>query len=208
MGGFGSGRHAQGGKQTTSEYLALDVRCLQRKRMLTPGCAFSWSWSRGGEVFASIQVRTEADRLILNYRHRSPREEWQTENYPVNLDWTPCTFGGQRAWFICPTAGCGKRVAILYCGGLFMCRRCHQLTYRCQRENADDRASRRADRIRHKLGWEPGILNPNGGKPKGMHWSTFNRLCNQHKVFVNVSYMYAMQRFGVSMDELDQISNG
>jgi len=37
--------------------------------------------------------------------------------------------------------------------------------------------ARRADRIRDKLGWETGILNSPGEKPKEMHWKTFeNRL--------------------------------
>ncbi len=34
----------------------------------------------------------------------------------------------------------------------------------------------RADTIRKRLGWGAGILNGNGGKPKGMHWATFERL--------------------------------
>jgi len=46
---------------------------------------------------------------------------------------------------------------------------------------------RRADRIREKLGWGPGILNDNGCKPKGMHWKTFERLTAQHDAFVQIS---------------------
>jgi len=61
------------------------------------------------------------------------------------------------------------------------------LIYPSQRETWDDRAARKADRIRDKLGWEPGILNGNGWKPKGMHWSTFERLTAQHDAFVQVS---------------------
>jgi len=33
----------------------------------------------------------------------------------------------------------------------------------------------------------PGILNGNGWKPNGMHWSTFERLTAQHDAFVQVS---------------------
>jgi hypothetical protein len=50
------------------------------------------------------------------------------------------------------------------------------VAYRTQRDQAYDRASSRADRIRNRLGREPGILNDAGGKPKGMHWRTFERL--------------------------------
>ena len=43
MGGFGSGR-GQGGKDTTSDMRALDIRRLQRDGLLTPGRAFGWNW--------------------------------------------------------------------------------------------------------------------------------------------------------------------
>jgi len=105
----------------------------------------------------------------------------------VNLDWTNCKFGGRRPWFLCPATGCGKRVAILYDGVIFACRHCHQLAYASQRETGYDRMARRADRIRTKLGWEPGILNGKGLRPKGMHWKTFERLSAQHDALVQVS---------------------
>jgi hypothetical protein len=66
-------------------------------------------------------------------------------------------------------------------------RHCYRLVYRNQREPRDDRAARKADRIRDKLGWEPGILNGNGLKPKGMHWNTFEQLTAQHDAFVKIS---------------------
>ena len=45
------------------------------------------------------------------------------------------------------------RVAILYIGsnGMFACRHCYRLAYRCQREPADARPTRRAERIRECL---------------------------------------------------------
>jgi hypothetical protein len=67
-------------------------------------------------------------------------------------------------------------VAILFGGSIYACRHCHKLVYQCQRETDDDRAARRADTIRRRLGWEAGILNGEGDKPKGMHWRTFERL--------------------------------
>jgi hypothetical protein len=67
----------------------------------------------------------------------------------------------------------GRRVAILYAGGIFACRCCYQLAYASSREDAGGRATRRADRLRARLGWEPGILNGEGGKPKWMRWRTF-----------------------------------
>ena len=53
------------------------------------------------------------------------------------------------------------------------------------------RATRRADRLRARLGWEPGILNGEGGKPKWMRWRTFERLAAKHDALVG-RFMQAM----------------
>ena len=68
MGGMGSGRRYQGGKDTTSDMRALDIRRIQRDGLLIPGQALGWNWLRNGETVASINIRAEADRVILNYR--------------------------------------------------------------------------------------------------------------------------------------------
>jgi hypothetical protein len=181
------------------------VRRLQHDGLLTPGRSFSWNWTQGGETVASIQVRVECDRIILNYRQKSGGSDWQAMDYPVRLDWTGCTLGGRRAWLLCPARGCGRRVALLYIGGagIFACRHCYQLAYASQRETPDGRATRRADRIRERLGWEAGILNGEGGKPKGMHWRTFNRLHAEHNDFVNASLAGMMQRFKMKFPGLE-----
>lgn len=186
MGGFGSGCW-QGGKNTTSDMQALDIRWLQRDGLLTPGRANNLQWTRNGNEVASIQMRTEVDRVILNYRSRSNGGEWRPIEYPVYLEWTPCHLGGRRAWFLCPAQGCGRRVAILFGGSVFACRHCHKLVYACQREADHDRAARRANTIRRRLGWEPGIRNLPGWKPKGMQWRTFERLKAEHDAFANAS---------------------
>jgi hypothetical protein len=196
MGGFGSGR-GQGGKDTTSDMRALDILRLQRDGLLIPGRAWTSAWKRNGAEVASIQGRTEVDRVILNYRSRSNGGEWQAMEYPVRLEWSPCNFGGRRAWFVCPAQGCGRRVAILFGGSIFACRHCHKLAYDCQRETDDDRAMRRADTIRWRLGWEAGIANPEGGKPKGMHWRTYQRLTAEYATFANASWAGMAERLGL-----------
>lgn len=205
MGGIGSGRRYQGGKDTTSNMRALDIRRLQRDGLLKPGSAFEWNWLRGGETVASIQIRTEADRVILNYRRRINGGEWQPIESPVYLEWTGLQFGGRRAWFLCPAEGCGRRVAILFGGSSFACRHCHKLAYECQRETDDDRAMRRADTIRRRLGWGAGIAMPAGGKPKGMHWRTFERLKAEYDAFANVAWAGMDERFGMMNRRLDGI---
>ena len=210
MGGFGSGR-GQTGKDTTSDLRPLDVRWLQRDGLLAPGRCISLNWSRNGEEVASIQIRTDTDRVVLNYRYRSHGIEWKSIEYPVYLEWTPCHLGGRRAWFLCPTRGCGRRVAILYGGTLFACRQCHKLAYACQRERAYDRQARRADKIRERLKWEPGILNGNGWKPTGMHWRTFTRLKAEHDAYVQTSLESMAERLSLvrrNLGRAEQLLNG
>lgn len=200
MGGIGSGRRwHNGANDTTSDYRTLDVRRWAREGMLRPGYWGGWQWTRNGEVVASIRMRAEEDRLILMYRHRNGGEEWKDEQYPVRIVRTPCNLGGSRPWFICPALGCGRRVAILYGGGIFACRHCYRLAYPSQRETWDDRAARRADRIRSRLSWEPGILNGEGWKPKGMHWRTFEKLVAEHDEHVAKSFSGIALRLGIKL---------
>jgi len=181
MGGPGSGNHwYYGAKSTTDDFRALDVRLLAREGMLRPGRSGTWNWIQRGETVASIIIRAELDRIILEYRHRSNSEEWVDEKYTVGIERTRCNLGGSRPWFLCPATGCGRRVAILYGGSIFACRHCHRLAYASSREDVGDRAIRKADQIRDRLGWKPGVLNAPGGKPKWMRWNTFARLVSEH----------------------------
>ena len=207
MGGFGSGR--QGGKRCTSDMLALDVRSINRAGLLTPGRWFNWQWTRNGEVTSTINVRVEGDKVLLYYRNRSGHgEERESMNYPVRLNWTPCTLGGQRVWWRCPVVGCGRRVAVLFGGRVFACRQCNRLTYRSQREADDSRATRRADAIRRRLGWVPGIMHGNGPKPKGMHWRTFERLQGEHNAHVFAALAGMSARLGLLNERLNAIDLG
>jgi hypothetical protein len=72
MGGIGSGSYYRWNTtDTTDNYRSIDVRRWKRGGLLTPHQSFGWQWSRHGEVVASIRVRTESNRLVLTYRHRS-----------------------------------------------------------------------------------------------------------------------------------------
>ena len=96
--------------------------------------------------------------------------------YPVSITWTPCHYGGARAWFICPERGCGRRVAILYGGGVFACRQCYQLAYDSQRWTAPKRAQAKAQKIWLQLGGSTSMFEPFPAKPKRMHRNTYERL--------------------------------
>jgi hypothetical protein len=96
----------------------------------------------------------------------------------------PCRFGGVRTYFICPGVvngvTCGRRVAKLHGPErYFLCRHCYRLAHASQNENAWDRAMRRANKIRQRLGGDPGMTAPFPPKPKGKWRRTYERLREQ-----------------------------
>ena len=185
MGGRGSGRRSSySGKAETSDSMPLDIRKIARKGLLVPGNGFSWQWLVNDRQVAGISIRVDYDHgMVLTYRIKSTGE---VVEQLVHTQTSPCHLGGQRYWFTCPR--CSKRVAVLYAPGrYFACRQCGGLGYATQKEGAGDRASTRADKLRKRLGWEAGILNGSGGKPKGMHWKTYQRLRSHHDALVQVS---------------------
>lgn len=190
------------GRQRVTDMQALDVRRLQRDGLLKPGQSFGLSWSWRGEVVATINLSVQFDSVFLDYRQRQHGGEWEAMKYPVYLSWTACNYGGQRAWWLCPVRGCGRRVAVLYGGSVFACRHCHRLVYQSQREAADGRGRLRAGKLRERLGWVPGIANPNGGKPKGMHWRTFARLQASHDAYAGRSFAGMAERLGMMLKRL------
>lgn len=184
MGGYGSGRKF--GANCTDDQLAIDVRQWQREGRLVAGASFNASWSRAGKEVGRMGVTTENGRVRLSYSWQKHGRESGRLDYSVMLQTTSCHYGGVRYWFTCPVVGCGKRVAKLYLGDkYFACRHCYRLAYHCQRETKDDRASRKVNKIRAKLGWQPGILNISGYKPKGMHWKTYLRLLTEYRDYAN-----------------------
>jgi hypothetical protein len=143
-------------------------------------------WSRADRVTGSIRGAVEGngrpERVIFLYRHRNgPGGEWQDVREPVPLAWTACNFGGERPWFVCPGARCGRRVAILYGPGrYFLCRHCYDLVYESQRANGMYRALHKAQAIRERLGASANMMEPFPDKPKGMHWRTYEQLWWEH----------------------------
>lgn len=185
MGGRGSERRSSYcGKAETNDSMPLDIRKLARAGVLVPGRRFSWQWLVNKRQVAGISIRVDFNQcMVLSYRMRSTGEVVEQR---VQTQTSPCHLGGQRHWFTCPR--CSNRVAVLYAPGrYFACRQCGGLGYATQKEGAGDRASTKADKLRKRLGWEAGILNGDGGKPKGMHRKTYHQLKSCHDALVQVS---------------------
>jgi len=184
MGGFGSGRSSRSGRNTVEACRSIDVNRLHREGCLRSGWAGGWQWKHEGENVASINLRAEHDRLHLTYRVRIGGGEWEDVAEIVRIVRVPCRFGGTRPYFICPGVvsglACGRRVAKLHGPGrYFLCRHCYRLAHASQREGHGDRAVRSANKIRLRLGGDPGMDEPFPEKPKGMWRQTYERLCER-----------------------------
>lgn len=184
MGGIGSGRRNQRGKATTDDLRSIDIRHMQREGMLVAGKSSSLQWLQHGNVIGSVYFRANSGHVLLSYARKLRDGETRNESYPVITESTPCHLGGERIWFVCPAQGCGKRVAKLYIGtaGIFACRHCYRLVYRCQRESSDELIMRRMDKIIQRLNWHTGCEYT---KPKGMQWRSYQRLLIEHDALTN-----------------------
>lgn len=209
MGGIGSGNHWRWDARSTVEDMkALHISKLASDGWLQSGHTCSYAWSRAGRPFGDIRVTAATGHILLNYRCRDSGGDWQGQSYAVQIDRTPCHFGGTRPWFLCPARGCGKRVAVLYGGAIFACRCCHRLAYPSENENGYDRAIRRVDKLRERLQWPPGMFEGSGwGKPKHMHHATYQRLvaeCEQREAEALGLTMNWLSRFSEQTAEKRQ----
>jgi len=181
MGGIGSGRWYRSNTiTTTNEVHNIDIRFLKKRGFLKTNITGTLSWSRDGESFGSIRFKTSNDSLQLRYKHCQCGGDWIDRNERIKFDWTPCNYGGNRQWLLCPH--CNKRVAVLY--GLisgFLCRHCYKLPYASQGESYLDRMTRKTEKLRKRFDVDDYGETLIFHKPKGMHWQTFNRLMNEEQ---------------------------
>jgi hypothetical protein len=185
MGGLGSGRckdRARKTRKTVESYRMLDINQLSEKGCLRPGCTSTCQWIDGNDVF-SINARAEAERLHLRYKVRVGVGEWKDVADIIPIVHLHCRFGGSRPYFICSGprgADCGRRVFKLYLSGrYFLCRNCNQLPYASQYERPWQRALRRANKLKQRLGIGVGIAEPLPDKPKGMWTRTYGCLLDE-----------------------------
>lgn len=192
MGGPGSGSwYRWERRRTTDDYQCIDVRALDRQRILIPGLSGTLRWRHGDRQTGSIGLQVighGGNAIAMRFSYTNNGEEY---SYLVSLTWTPCHFGGQRPWFLCPGVRCGRRVAILYGGRYFLCRQCHKLAYESTRSEPHVRYLGKAQAIRAQLGGSGSIGERFPEKPKGMHWRTYHRLRTEAN-YAEYSYWTAL----------------
>lgn len=133
-----------------------------------------------------------ADETWISFRITEGNGNGQTVTQYLRVERVPRHFGGVRPYFRC---WCGRRAEKLYqlCGhGFYRCRRCQNLAYQSQREDAADRAFRRLGKIKARLGGDPDILASFPPKPRDMWRRTYER--HWHR------YLEAEARAGAAFD--------
>jgi hypothetical protein len=190
MGGRGSGRCRWSNQTTTEGTCRIDIRYLRKIGWLEELRVGTLSWNCDGEPSGSVNVKTLGNRMELSFRARVYGGDWESIEQTINFVTTPCNYGGNRKWFLCP--GCLARVALLYAGGThFLCRHCYRLPYSSQQETFTDRMMRKCRKIRTRLEASHNLFEPIWEKPKGMHWRTFDRLVREDEI-ANYASMFAM----------------
>ncbi|QSP93791.1 hypothetical protein LPB19_11350 [Marinobacter salinisoli] len=182
MGGIFSGRKpSRTAKPFPEQFVALDIRKLQKSDGLKPGAAYNLHMYNQGKKCGIFSIVVYDDCLELKY---SPFDN-QTNLFPyqtIGIARTACHFGGDRPWFLCPGDQCSKRVAILYGPNSMLCRHCWGIAYQSQRENQIQRMFRKLRSIEASYTGRPNNSAPKDRtRPKGMHIRTFERLQEKHQ---------------------------
>lgn len=147
-------------------------------------------WSRSGETEPSsvielrMELRSNDGTAWLRYDLEHATRPTGPQHHLVRLATTPCRFGGQRWWWICPATG--ARVLKLYLpngGDRFLSRDAYRLAYASQREGPTGRMHGRGRKLYARLGADYGrLLDGWPPKPKGMHWHTYDAICERLEV--------------------------
>ena len=178
MGGSGSGNWWNHSSRALCEQQRrIDLRVMCRRGWLRVGHVGSLSWTIGDEPMGNIGYRVHEYGLQLIYRTREGDDDWRDVDELVRFVLTDQRLGGRRRWLACPR--CSRRCSVLYGGSYFRCRRCYRLGYQSQREEPMWRAVSQSQKLRQKYGGSGSLDEPFPDKPKGMHWSTYERICRR-----------------------------
>lgn len=170
---------------TVEDVRQLDIRLLDKHSLCQPGTISRITWKCDRHY---LQFISATDRIVLT-----------NPSQTIYLSRTPCNYGSQRLWFLCPK--CDRRVAVLHeLNENYRCRHCHRLPYSSQREILYDRLVRKLRKLRKRLGAAHDIFEPVYAKPKGMHWKTFNHLVAKERKINSRTTREMVQRFDLFPD--------
>jgi len=197
MGGYNSGGHRWGRHRAAVEACyRFDAKMLRNLFNAPPGAhlAASFGWTGTGGAAQAYALYRAGDSFFTLHFERSG----ETEKPPpqrIAISFSPCAFGGRRAWFVCGL--CQRRAFRLFLYphffigekrlDRFYCRVCLGLTYD-QRRTKDvlTLGQMRARRVQKKLGDTSQLWDTPPDKPKYMRWRTYERLAAQHESAVEL----------------------
>lgn len=135
------GRWSYSSRTEADNLQKVDVYWLKKHGYLEPHCwktgGIEWTHGFSGKKSSiGIEASLLEGGMYVRFQYTQTEMNGEQKNfdYKVPLTATPCHYGGQRYWFICPWYAngkyCGRRAGILYLGGnYFACRHCYNLTY-------------------------------------------------------------------------------
>lgn len=176
MGGMGSGGHNNKGRRTVEGQYRLDASDLKRRGLTRNGSVSHLYWKGSDSAPGpSLKVLGGEDVITLSYAWRRGEQPWQDHEERVALRHHERNFGGTETYFLCPK--CARTVKRLYGGGVrYLCRHCHNLVHASTQERPGNRATRKNQKLRRRIGAEIGLGDWIGPKPKGMHRKTFEKI--------------------------------
>jgi hypothetical protein len=134
--------------------------------------------------------------IELLHRPRQEREGDAIVTSQVGLAFTVPTYGGRRAWFVCPRTGGRATKLFLPNGGReFLSRQAYGLAYVSEREDRLRRLQRKAASLNERLGGEgQSTWDVPPAKPTRMHWKTYTRLLAEWQRTVDQARSYWTSR--------------
>ena len=179
MSGVGSGRRwSGGGRKTVETRPSIDANLMNREKRSVPALGECGAHP-AKSMTSAIPLRKKG--CGWRFEVSAGGGGWKSIRQTVAVVRAPCRFGGERAYFVCSGldgSPCGQRAVKLYADTVgFFCRRCLGLAYASQNEDAWDRARRRAQKARLRIGGGPDVNAPLPFiKPRNMQSQKFSRL--------------------------------
>ncbi|MDB6353644.1 hypothetical protein PH235_08740 [Trichococcus sp. K1Tr] len=141
----------------------------------------------------------------VNYKmdYSESKGAMEFDGWCIRIESTPCNYGGQRPWFICPY--CEKRKRKLnWANHELICRSCLNYGYYCLNRTKTDyhyyymMAKKICLKLDPHFEWEGGRIGCGvfPSKKKGMHWKTYQNLRNRYREYMDKGDRLISDRVG------------
>ena len=173
-------------KQTTDDLLKLSIGWLKKHKYVQENTKLNGEiyWKRVTDGVSSniIACSKYLSNFIGENRYIELSYIYNGENIncKIPIEVGNPNYGGKRYWFVCPR--CGRKVAFLYLRKKFLCRHCHNLSYKTQQLGFSDRMLAMSRKYRNKV-----ITNES--KKRWLHWTTFDKIMSKSEYYEELSFI-------------------